>query len=310
MAMTVGAALATPRALAIPRPAAAKWASGAGAPAAPCGLGAAARGRGRSRRCPAGALRRARGRAPGQLPSTPLHRALRVVAPAAAAAVAAVLACTSPLPRPWLRPSAAHTAEHWLVWLSASAALQCAAVSLAAAAATQGLHHRRRLVLFWAHGALAAASLGPLIYGAARGLPLADAGPRTVAMAAVLFTAWACANGSGAIFGPRGYPAPVKWYLTRHFGSPVRGKALLIKYHKTVGALAYALTTLAAVLLLLSGAGAAAPAGPRAAACCALALTLAAAAALGPSALRRRFGLPQVQLARGDSGVPRLEVVL
>ncbi|CAK0876009.1 unnamed protein product [Prorocentrum cordatum] len=224
------------------------------------------------------------------------------------AKVAAVLACTSPLPRPWLWPSAAPTAEYWLVWLGASAALQCAAVCLAAEAATQGLHYRRRLVLLWAHGALAAASLGPLACGAARGLPLSAAGPRTVATAAVLFTAWACANGSGAIFGPRGYPAPVKWYLTRHFGSPAHGKALLIKYHRTVGALAYALTTLSAVLLLLSGAGAAAPAGLRAAACCALAL--AAAAALGPSALRRRFGLPQVHLARGGSGVPRLEVVL
>merc|ERR1719464_1788509 len=121
------------------------------------------------------------------------------------------------------------------------------------------------------------------------------AAPREMLVAAglaMLLTCWAMLNGTGAWLDPRAYPSLVRRYLSSHFGGVARGKGLLMKYHRTVGAMAFAATSAAAcVALALSGA----PARTIVVGGAALA---AAAASLMPSLVRGRFPLPRLSVNR------------
>lgn len=219
-----------------------------------------------------------------RLPASLWLRALRVAAPGALFAVAAFAAFRAP---------AGCQVGH-VVTLTAAVAVQGLSVATAVEAGTQGVNFRRRGQLLWSHAALSVASF--VLLGAAMlGVPavIRPALRFTVAVATLL-SSWALANGAVAFMDPRSLPAPMRAYLA-HFGSVARGKAIFIKYHRTVGAMAYCASTAALCFALRRSHFPVQFAT-------AVALIVAASALLIPSALRGRFPLPGISVV-SESGL-------
>lgn len=243
------------------------------------------------RRCAQTARSPVDGCAPAErLPDATALHAARLAAVAATTAVAVVCArCTSQLV----------AGSCPLAALGAAVALQCASVAAAAETATKGVSFRRRNALLWLHATFSTASLAALSAMAVTGVRLAGIKEvRIMAGAAVAFTCWAVLNGTIAFVDPRRYPAPLRTYLAEGYGSAARGKAIVMKYHRTVGALAYALSSAALCLAV------ACTAHGREAQLANVwsgvaAVALAAAATLGPSLARRRFPLPRFMASPG-----------
>ncbi|CAE8608814.1 unnamed protein product [Polarella glacialis] len=90
--------------------------------------------------------------------------------------------------------------------------------------------------------------------------------------------------------------ASVLTYMENHYGGVAKGKALIMKYHRTVGAMAYVLTTLAffgCILQFQLPAEQAVWAGVRF-----VLLAFAVLGVLAPSAVRSRFPLPRLIISR------------
>lgn len=181
--------------------------------------------------------------------------------------------------------------------LGMAAALQCTSVALAASAATRGTHYTRRNMLLKLHALVAGLSLAVMAAAVARATVAAalEKGPTTtVIIVAVAFTCWATFNGCIALADMRFYPGYLKSFLAFAYGNVAKGKATVMRFHRTVGAAAYALTVAAAVMLVGRAGAHAAPA----AAVAAVSLVFSAAVCLWPSASRGRFPLPAVSISR------------
>lgn len=195
--------------------------------------------------------------------------------------------------------------------LGGACALQAVSVACAVEAATKRVAARRCRQLLLAHGLLSGLSLALLAMAVQfvwKAVVVQEfefgLGLRAAAVVAGTFTGWACVNGTVSLLDPRSFPPLLKLYLTKHFGSVARGKGLFVKYHRTVGALAYASTTTFLCLALLLGAMRPAssmslplPVGSLMPAMSSAALLIAMVVLLGPSLLRRRFSVPSVSIS-------------
>jgi len=230
-----------------------------------------------------------------RLPASGRLRALRALGVALAVAAAGVMALSAPLR--WKVGAASGLRGHTPLALAAALAAQSASVAAATEAATKGVNYQHRNTLLWLHAILSFASLASMLV-AIVGVPtVTQSEVRGLCLLGSLFTAWATINGSVSFADQRRYPVLVQRYLRHHFGSVARGKSVFIKYHRTVGAMAFLFVgaTACAVLALgeaprsLSRASSWAPAS---AACLSVVLLLL------PSVARRRFALPQISVSR------------
>lgn len=217
-----------------------------------------------------------------RLPGSAGLRALRLAGIAATLAVAVVSFRSAPR---------LVGASRSLPAMGVAVALQCASVVAAVETATKGTKYRGALL--WLHAVLSVLSFGSLAVAMVHASTALPRAVRASLVLAATVTSWAVLNGTVAFVDLRRYPAPLKGYLTEAYGSVPRGKSLFMKYHRTVGAMAFSFTVLSVCLAMSS-----LPVEGQVAVPAAIGLAFAAAAALGPSLSFCRYPLPRVSATR------------